>query len=247
VVKIREEIIMQEILLLIKESSPVLIIIVIIAFFLKIFIEKRLEGIAGRIEEVNRTSLEIKKGIRGEERGELVKFRVAVEKWEYFLQTALTNYSMEDFSEFQVRDLYKTDKDLFLGVRISIVKSCIYLRNKELENQLLDAVLKIRKNYYPIINLLLPSIIDLKSKLFYYDNKILQFQKSGMKDMAFASTEQDRQESQQLQTELTNKMKTFSTLSIDKYKEIAEQLYDLKETMNNYIYRPIKETAIDKD
>jgi hypothetical protein len=238
---------MQEILTLLKENSPVLIIIVIITFFLKSFIEKRLEGIVQRIEEVNKTSLETKKDIRGEERGELVEFRVAVEKWEYFLQTALTDYSMKNFLEFQVKDLYKTDKVLFLGVRISIVKSCIYLRNKELENQLLDAVLKIRKNYYPIINSLLPSMIDIKSKLFFYDNKILQFQKSGMKDMAFAPTEQDLKEYQQLHAELTEKMKTFSTLLTDKYKEIAEQLYDLKETMNSYIYRPIKETAINKD
>ena len=238
---------MQEILNLIEQSSPVLIIIVILVFFLKVFIEKRLEGIAGRIEEVNKTSLDIKKDIRDEERSELVEFRVAVEKWEYFLQSALTDYSMGNFMDFQVKELYENDKDLFLKVRIAIVKSCIYLRNKGLEMQLLDTILEIRKNYYPIINSLLPGIIDFKSKLSYYDNKMLQFQKSGMKDMSFAMTQPDLENYRQLQNELTKEMEKFSTLSMEKYKEVAEQLYDLKEMMNIYIYRPIKETSIDKD
>jgi hypothetical protein len=238
---------MQEILKMIKESSPIVIILVLITFFSKVFIEKRLEGIAGRIEEVNKTSLSIKKDLRGEERSGLIEFRIALEKWDYFLQNSLFDYSIGDSSAYKIKDMYKTDRDLFLEVKLSIVKSCIYLRDKELEKQLFVAVMNIRKNYYPIINSLLPDIIDIKSKKSYYENKLLQFEKSGMKDMSFAPNEQDRKENQKLNTELTKKIQTYSKLSTEKYRQIAVQLDDLKEIMNNYIYRPIKETAINQD
>jgi hypothetical protein len=238
---------MQEILNLLKGSSPIIISLVIIAIYLKDLIEKRLNAISGRIEEVNKTSLGIKKDIRGEERGELIEFRVALEKWDYFLQTSLIDYSIADFNEMQVKDLYKSDRDLFLDVKVSIVKSCIYLRNKELEKELFDTVINIRKNYYPLINLLLPDIIDLKAKKAFFDNKLVQFQKSGMKEMAFAPNEQDLIENRNINAELTSKLKTYADLSIEKYREIAVQLDQLKETMNKYIYRPIKETVINED
>ncbi len=238
---------MQEILKLFKETSPTLIILVVIAFFLKTFIEKRLEGIAGRIEEINKTSLDVKQELRGEERGELVAFRVAIEKWEYFLQTALFDYSIGSPLDADIKKLYEKDRDLFLDVKIAIVKSCTYLRNKDLEDQLMSTVIDIRKNYYPIINELLPRMIDIQSKLMFYDNKLAQFQKSGMKDMSFALTEQDRKEYNELQSLLTEELEKFSVQSTEKYKTIAEQLYDLKESMNHYIYRPIEYAAINKD
>ncbi len=204
---------MSELLKLFKEASPTMIIIVTTAFFLKVFIEKRVEGIAGRIEEINKTSLEVKRELRGEERGELVAFRVAVERWEYFLQNALGDCSILKPSEMDIRTLYEKDRDLFLEVKIAIVKSCTYLRKRELEQQLMDTVLKIRKIYYPIINESLPHIIDIQSKQLFYENKLALFQKSGMKDMTFAPTEQDREENKKLQKALTEELEKFATES----------------------------------
>lgn len=238
---------MQEILKLFKDASPTLIILVVISFFLKTYIEKRLEGIAGRIEEINKTSLDVKRELRGQERGELVTFRVAVEKWEYFLQTALFDYSITNPLDADIKTLYEKDRDLFLDVKIAIVKSCTYLRDKELEDELMSTVMEIRKNYYPVINELMPRMIDIQSKLMFFENKLAQFQKSGMTNMAFAPTEQDREEYNRLQNLLTEELAKFSTLSTEKYKEIAVQLNELKESMNHYIYRPIEYAAINRD
>ena len=58
---------MQEILNLLRESSPTLIILVVFAYFLKFFIEKKLEGIAWRIKEIGKTTLVVKKELRVEE------------------------------------------------------------------------------------------------------------------------------------------------------------------------------------
>lgn len=238
---------MEEMLKLLKETSPIIIILVVLAFFGKFFIEKRIEGLSNRIEEINKTSLEVKREIRSEERGELVDFRVAIEKWEYFLLNAIFDYSMNNPLEYDISDLYKQDKKLFLNVKISIVKSCIYLRNQELEQQLMNTVLNIRKTYYPIIYNFLPQIIDIQFKIKTIENKIYQFQQSGMKDMSFAPTEQDRLLYQQLQSQLTEENQKYSDTLTEKYKEIAVQLDELKDSMNQYIYRPIKETAINKE
>ena len=238
---------MSELLKLFKDASPTMIIIVIAAFFLKVYIEKRVEGITSRIDEINKTSLEVKRELRGEERGELVAFRVAVERWEDFLQNTICNCSISKPSEMNIKVLYEKDRDLFLDVKIAIVKSCTYLRDRELEQQLMNAVLKIRKNYYPIINESLPRIIDIQSQLLFYENKLTMFQKSGMKDMTFAPTEQDREENKKLQEALTEELQKFAGQSIEQYRIIAEQMYDLKELMNDYIYRPIKDCAVNKE
>ena len=238
---------MKEIIDIFRKSSPFLIFIIVITYFVKFSIEKKIEGVLGRIEEINKTSLEVKKELREEERSQLVAFRVAVEKWEYFLQTAVFDFTIKAPSDSKIEPLYKKDRELFLEVKIAIVKACIYLRNKDLEQQLMNMVLNIRKNYYPIINETLPRLIDVQSKLMLFENKLEQFHKSGMKDMSFAPTEEDREENLKLQTVMTKEIEKYKENSIKQNKSIAEKMYDLKEAINQYIYRPIKQTEINKD
>lgn len=68
-----------------------------------------------------------------------------------------------------------------------------------------------------------------------------------MKDMTFAPTEQDREENKKLQEALTEELQKFAGQLIEQYRIIAEQMHDLKELMNDYIYRPIKECDIDME
>lgn len=238
---------MKEILDLLKESSPVLILLVLVAYFAKVYIEKRLEGLAGRVEEIARTSLDVKKDLRGEERGELIALRVAVEKWQYFLESVVGDFTMLDPLKAQVTTLYKKDERLFLDVRIGIVRASTYLRNPELEQKLMGAILKIRHLYYPLINAAMPKLIDLQAQLGLIQNKLNAFEQSGMKDMTFAPTEKDRDEHLRLQAAMTGEVRDFSEKLLAQYRTIAEQMVDLKEAINFYIYRPIKGAAIDKD
>jgi hypothetical protein len=76
--------------------------------------------------EIGKTSLDIKKGLRQEEREELVALRVAVEKWQYFLETAVFDFSMLDPATADVRTLYERDKRLFFAVRLAVVKTSTY-------------------------------------------------------------------------------------------------------------------------
>lgn len=98
-----------------------------------------------------------------------------------------------------------------------------------------------------MINDVLPRLIDIQEKLMLFENKLNQFQQSGMQDMSFAPTEKDREEHLMLQTMMTNEMEKYSETSMKQYRSIAEQMSDLKEAINHYIYRPIKRTAINKD
>ena len=237
----------QEILTLLRDSTPTLVFIAVLAYFLKVYLEKRLEGIAGRVEEIAKTSLEVKKDIRGEERGKLVALRVAVEKWEDFLQTVVFDFSMCDPAKAKIAPLYDKDKEIFLNVKIAIIEASTYLRNKELEQQLMSAIIKIRKTYYPIINETMPRLIDLQTNLIPIQNKLEKFNESGMCDMSFAPTQQDREDNLRLQTMMTSELKIFSQKILEQYPNIAKQMDELKESINNYIYRPIQHSEIDKE
>lgn len=238
---------MQEIINILKKSSPAFIICVVILYFMKFYAEQRLGGLSGRIEEIAKTSLEIKKELRGEERSGLVDFRVAVEKWQDFLLTAPIDFTMMPPSEAKISSLYEKDKELFLDVKIAIIKASIYLRDEALEKQLMDTVLRIRRSYYPLINESLLPLIDIQSKLAPFEFKLKKFQESGFKDMTFAPTVKDAVEQAKLQAMMTQETSKFSEKYLQQYQKIAEQMDDLKEAINRYIYRPVEQAAVDKD
>jgi len=58
------------------------------------YLIKRLERLDGRLDEIIQTSLQIKKDLRQEERGELVTLRVAIEEWEDYLESTLLEHTM---------------------------------------------------------------------------------------------------------------------------------------------------------
>jgi hypothetical protein len=209
--------------------------------------ERRADEIAKKVEEIGRTSLDVKKGLREAEREALVALRIAVDKWEYFLQSAVIDFTMMDPAQADVRTLYASDRDLFLEVRVAVVRAGTYLRRKELEEQLMNTILKIRHIYYPLINAVVPNLIDLQVQLRGIDIKLKAFEQSGMKDMNYAPTEKDREENLRLQSLMTTEVGAFRDAFLAQYRSIAEEMLTLKEGINVYIYRPIKETDIDKD
>ena len=231
-----------------KISGPVLLAVALAVYVLKVVLERKFESSVRRIEEIGKTSLDVKKGLRQEEREELVALRVAVDKFEYFLQTAVIEFTMQDPAKADVRTLIEQDTRLFQDVRIAIVRTSTYLRNRDLETKLMSAILRIRKVYYPLINDVMPKLIDLQAQLRLIDNKLQAFQKSGMRDMAFAPTENDREENLRLQTMMTDEVSKLAQSFVVEYRNnIAEQMVELKEEINSYVYRPIKETDIDKE
>jgi hypothetical protein len=210
---------------LLKNNSPFMILLVLLLSFITVYINKRIEGVAGRVEEIGKTSLAIKKDLRGEEREILVNFRAAVEEWEDFLTTAVFEFTMMDPLKADILELAREDKRLFLAVKIANVKACTYLRNQDLEKRLGDIILQIRHIYYPLINEAILKLIDLQAELKQKEGK----------------------EQAKIQTLMTAELKEFSDNLINQYRTIAEPMDELKETINHYIYRPIKETDIDKD
>ncbi len=253
---------MEDLLKVLKSSSPTLTLIVVLAFFMKTFIEKRIEGIADDINAASRiareeqkeiaasirnTSLEIKQEMRNEERKVLVGFREAVEEWQDFLQDAVFNYAFSEGSDANVKRLYERERDLFLKVKVSVVKSCIYLRDEKLEQSLMSDVVAIRKFYFPLIHEAMPRIIDLKVQLVAIDDKLKRVQQNGGKDPAITLTQADRQANLKLQENLTAELQKFASSLVEGYRPIAVKLNELKEKMNGYIYRPIKSAAIDEN
>ena len=228
-------------------SSPVLLVIAALAYFVKLWLEKKIEGVEARVSEIGRTSLDIKKELRNEERGDLVKFRVALAKWEDCLLGSLTEYTMQAPSATETNVFYKKDAKLFLEVKLEAVKVAIYLRDEKLEQRLMGTILKIRNLYYPLISQTLPQLIDLQTQLIPIDIKLGKFRESGLTDMNFAPTPADLELSRSIQAAMTEQMKGFSAALLSQYRPIAENLVALKEEINRYIYRPIQSTALDRD
>lgn len=210
--------------------------------------ERQAEEIATRIENIGKTSLEVKRELRGEERDELVALRVAADKWEYFLQSGVVEYTMMDPAKADVRTLIEKDTHLFLDVRVAVVRTSTYLRDPELEEMLMSTVITIRRVYYPLINAVMPKLIDLQAQLQQIDRKLQAFQQSGMKDLTFAPTETDRAENLRLQGLMTDEVFKFAQDFLGEYQSrIAGPMASLKAKINQYIYRPIHETDIDKE
>jgi hypothetical protein len=170
-----------------------------------------------------------------------------VEEWENFLQNVVFDFSMLPPSKAQLEPLYQKDKELFLKVKIAVVKVGIYLRDKPLELRLMAAVMQLRKTYYPIITEPIPRLIDLQSRLLPIERKMTAFEQSGLLATAVAPTVRDRNEHAALQARLTEEMRLFSENLLKEYRDIAEQLVALKDAINQYIYRPMEDAAIDKD
>lgn len=253
---------MKELLDLVKGASPALLLVIVLAYFVKTYVEKRLEGLAGRgekrltriedglaakVADIGKTSLDLKKSLRNEERAELLLFRVSVEKWEYSLQTLLFDFTLLSGTEAQIAPFTRDDKQLFLDVRLAVVRVSTYLRDRDLEIQLMAAISKIRSTYYPMIYAALPRLIDLQTKLIPLELKMKRFAESGMQDMAFAPTQQEREDNLATQTLMTQEMSGFSAALLKEYQAVAEQLVDVKEAVNKYIYRPVHEVEVDKE
>lgn len=219
----------------------------IVGYLLKLYIEKRFDRIEKSAQELRTTSLSLKQGMRTAERDALVAFRVAVEKWEDFLQSLVFDYSMMPAAAADITQLYKSDKELFLAVKIAVVTVSTYLRNRELENELMTTVLRLRQAYYPLINQSLPKLIDLQAQLMPVEIKLKKFAEGGMQDAAHAPTREDQEKSGALQQQMTDEMQQFSTSLLSQYKGIAEQLVSLKEAVNQYIYRPVTDARLDTD
>jgi hypothetical protein len=238
---------MQEIYDLFKKASPVMLCVVIMAYFVKTAVEKKIDGVESRITELARTSLDIKKELRSEERSDIVAFRVALTKWEDCLLGGLTEFAGQVPSQATANSFYEEEKKIFLEVKIEAVKASIYLRDEQLEQRLMGSISKIRNLYDPLINRILPQLIDLQVQLIPLEVKMNRYRESGMTNLALAPTQEDLENNRRIQTAMTAHLKDFSDSLLAQYKPIAEELSGMKKDINRYIYRSVDTPAINRN
>lgn len=249
---------MGELLTLLKETSVSLIALVlsltIISYFARSFIEDWFKGRFANLENllktslsIKETSLSIKESLRDQEQKELVEFRVAVEEWEYFLLTGIANVTMNAKSpDFKPAKFHNRDIDLFGAVRIAVVKASIYLRDPQLEAELLKTISAIRGMYYPLLAGAIQHILELQGEILPYMTRMNQFEASGLKDTAVALTADEARIVVDLRHKMSAELRGYAEGLVARYKPIAEQLYELKEKINVHIYRPLSSHEIDK-
>jgi len=234
-----------------KESSPAVIAIAAFAYFLKRFLEKKIDALAARndkrIEGIAEASLDIKTDLRTEERGNIVDLRVAIEEWEYFLQTLLFNYSNTSAAKADINPIFKEEAEKYGQVRINAVKVGAYVRDWEFETQIMDTIQKIRTTTLPLIHEFIPRLIDIHAQLLPIQTRSDAIMVGKMKGISLEQATADQARSAELNEELTNLSREFSDRLISEYQPVVDELVDLKIAINNYVYRPIESTSIDVD
>ena len=201
----------------------------------------------GAIEKRVDASLAIKKGLRGHEQDELVEFRVAVEKWEYFLQSCVGDLTMRaETQQFEPADFHDRDSELFGAVRLTAVKASIFLRDPALENELLQTITTIRRMYYPKLETTMRELLEIQGQMLPYLTRLKLYEASGLKDLSVALNADEAAVLIGLRHRMTASIGRYAEGLIADYRPIAEQLWELKDKINVHIYRPLTTHAIDE-
>lgn len=232
---------MSELLTLFKDASPALILLVIIAYFARKYLEGMIGNRFATIEQLMKSSLAINQGLRENEQRELVEFRIALERWEYFLQTGIADITMRSESGgFEPADFHRKDVELFGAVREAAVKASIYLKDQTLEGELLKTISTIRNMYYPLLAETMRKVLDLQEQMLPLLSRMRQFEATGLTDTRVALDPAEANQLIGLRHAMTSELRTYAEGLVERYRPIAEQLYDLKQRINTHIYRPVK-------
>lgn len=230
---------MTELLKLFKDASPALVLLVIVAFFMRLYIEGLIKGRFATIEHVMKSSIAINEGLRDNEQRELVEFRIAVERWEYFLQTGIADIVLRSEStNFEPADFHRRDVELYGAVREATVKASIYLRDQALEAELMKTVAAIRHMYYPLLSGTMQRVLATQEQMLPLLGRMKQFELSGMKDLSVALSPDEAQQLIALRHTMTGELRAYAEGLVAQYRPIAEQLHELKQRINTHIYRP---------
>jgi len=238
---------MNELVTFFTQTSISVIVLVVVAYFVRRYIEGSFKSRFTNIESLVKSSLSIKESLRDREQTELVEFRVAVERWEYFLQTGVGDITMKSESaDFEPAEFHKRDVELFGTVRVAAVKASIYLRDPQLEVELLKSITTIRHMYYPLLANTMQRVLELQGQLLPYLARMRQFEIGGLKDTAVALNAEEARIVIDLRHKMTSELNTYAESLVAQYKPIAEQLYELKQKINVHIYRPLTSHEINE-
>lgn len=230
---------MTELLKLFKDASPALVLLVVIAFFARMYLEGAIKGRFATLEQLMKSQIAIKEGLRDSEHRELIEFRIAVERWEYYLQTGIADIVMRsERADFEPADFHRRDVELFGAVREASVKASIYLRDQTLEAELLKTITAIRHMYYPLLSSTMQKVLATQEQMLPLLTRMKQFELSGLKDTSVALSPEEAQHLIGLRHAMSAELRTYAEGLVAQYRPIAEQLHELKQRINAHIYRP---------
>ena len=205
----------------------------------KIF-EGRLTSSFARKDKLVDSSLGVKTGLRSLEQTALVDFRLAVEEWEYFLQSGIGELTMRsEIGNFEPADFHDRDVAAFGKVRLTAVKATVLLRNRQLETEVLETISRIRQIYYPLIQATVSKAIALQADIAPFALRMKQFEDSGLTNLSVALKPAEAAKMIKLRHALSAVLANYCADLVNNYKPIAEQLYDLKEKINVHVYRDL--------
>lgn len=239
---------MDNVIKLLKQS-PYIIVIVVLGYFGKLYVENQINSVNVKINEISKSSLGIKQDLRGEERQALIDFRVALEHWEHFLFSSLTNFSTRKITSQSINDYYEKEGQLQLEVKVAVAKLGIILQHEDVYLHAHPIIISISGLYHPFVNKYLPILIDLQAELEPIEYRMKQFDqnlKNGSKfEFSLEQAMKDKERNHLIQVQMTEVIQQYSDELLVIYPKVAEQLADLKTIMNEQVYRPITSDRLD--
>jgi len=229
------------------ELSPVMLIMLyLIKLIGKATYEETIKHLNSIKDDIRKTSLDIKQDLRKEERAALVDFRLALEDWQEFMFAGPFQFAMQEKGYMSVEELTAKDLELNNKLRNESVKTSIYLRDEQIENESRAVIAMYRKLLYPLVNHAISDLIDLKAQRDRYTAKESRFKETGGADPALLLTEKDREEAKKLDLVITARLKDFADRFAEQQPSIQKKLSELKDRINAYIYRPIENAGINR-
>ena len=241
---------MEKIILLLKES-PYIIIIVALGYFGKVHFENKINTVTAQVSEISKSSLRIKQDLRGIERQALIEFRVALEQWQHFLFSSLSNFSTRKITTQSINVYYDEENKLQLAVKVAVAKLGIVVQNEDVYLQAHPAIINISNTFHPFISKYLPVLIDLQAELEPIEARMKLFEQSMQNGDEIQYTvkqaEADKALNHVIQARLTETIQQYSDELLVIYPELSEQLTDLKIAMNEQVYRPMTSDKINEN
>ena len=230
------------------KAAPFWVILgALLVYLARQFFEGRLKSEFARMEKLVDSSLGLKTGLRTQEQDALIDFRMAVETWEYFLQSGIGDLTMKsELGTFEPADFHEADSKAYGAVRMAAVKASVLLRSRALDVELLQTIGAIRQLYYPLVQKTVSETIALQEQIAPFAARMRLFEQSGMKDLSIALTADDAARMAELRHAMTAALADYCAELVVNYQPIAEQLYELKEKINVHVYRPLDTYRIDE-
>ena len=242
---------MKDVLKNLREQSPVMILCAIAIYFGRIYIEKKIDSVNKRIDQVSLASLKVKTDLRGVERDALVELHEALTEWEFHLFQGPSVMTSNDLSEEKIAHFYDKALEKELAVKLASAKLRVLVSDPTIDILVYDTQAKVGHTFLPPMKEMLEEAIQIRMEAEDVDLRlkpIVEAEKKG----ALSPEMQERggeliEIMKAVNVRRVALMKKSSERQLELYQPLIDAIADLKERSQALVYRKLRNDEIGTD